>query len=374
MRRLCAVTLILTACGDPAVKVVTVSGAGDLRQPPAYAYTILTKQGGRVDWAADGSLIAYDKMGDDGYYDVHTMRSDGTPLGCLTCGVAGLPTRDVGQPAWHPSLDWLVFQAEKDVHQRVRLRNSTSPGGGTYNDLWVLDMRTKKPTLLYAVESTGPAGTLHPHFSRDGKLLSWSVRYADSRLKRGWELGAWKIAIADFVADAAGPRLENIRYFIPGAEGFYENHGFSPDGTLLIFTSPFEAGNTIYRNNIYSYNYATSDATQLTHEAYNEHASFSPDGKTIVWMTDKDVPRAENGLSGGTEYWRMNADGSAKARLTYFNTVTNAPERGKIFVASDVSWGARNTEFIGYVSNASDAVDAIVPGLEGEWIVKLSLR
>jgi Tol biopolymer transport system component len=54
---------------------------------------------------------------------------------------------------------------------------------------------------------------------------------------------------------------------------------------------------------------------------YHEHASFSPDGQHIVWMTNQDNP------SHGTDWWIMQADGSHKRRLTNFN-LPGYPESG----------------------------------------------
>jgi len=50
---------------------------------------------------------------------------------------------------------------------------------------------------------------------------------------------------------------------------------------------------------------------------YNEHGFFKPDGSQIVWMT---IPKAN---TGGTDWWIMNADGTNKKQLTYFNESGN---------------------------------------------------
>ena len=41
-------------------------------------------------------------------------------MSCVTCGHPDLPGRHTGQPAWHPSGRWLVVQAEKRRHAKVR--------------------------------------------------------------------------------------------------------------------------------------------------------------------------------------------------------------------------------------------------------------
>src|SRR5688500_7646941 len=87
---------------------------------PAVQVATLKESGGRVDWSWTSNLIAFDRLGDDGYYGVYTMKPDGSNETCLTCEKAGIiPGKHKGNPAWHPSGDYLVFQAEKDVHRGI---------------------------------------------------------------------------------------------------------------------------------------------------------------------------------------------------------------------------------------------------------------
>src|SRR4029453_13023306 len=64
----------------------------------AYAHRLTTvkPRGGRVDWSRANGLVAYDRLGDDGFFDVYTMAIDGSRDTCLTCGKAGLPQRQNG--------------------------------------------------------------------------------------------------------------------------------------------------------------------------------------------------------------------------------------------------------------------------------------
>ena len=52
-------------------------------------------------------------MGADGYFDIWTMRPDAAGQRCLTCQAGPLPQRHIGNPAWHPSGAFIVFQAQK---------------------------------------------------------------------------------------------------------------------------------------------------------------------------------------------------------------------------------------------------------------------
>jgi Tol biopolymer transport system component len=123
--------------------------------------------------------------------------------------------------------------------------------------------------------------------------------------------------------------------------GFYENHGFSHDGSRLLFTSNFEGrGRTDY--DIYSIDLRTQKATRLTSEGYNEHANYSPDGRYIVWMSNVGAP-------GGADYWIMNADGSNKRRLTFFNEKGHPEYIGPRTLVADLAWRPDGTAFAGYV-------------------------
>jgi hypothetical protein len=77
---------------------------------PAYiSITTIKEIGGRLDWSHTLNVVAFDKRGEDGFYDVYVMNPDGTDEYCLTCDT-GLPDHHIGNPAWHPSGEWIIFQ------------------------------------------------------------------------------------------------------------------------------------------------------------------------------------------------------------------------------------------------------------------------
>src|SRR6185369_14350311 len=115
--RLAALVLAaaLPACGrlreEPSPSPIPSSGphCGNY----GHRITTLKSQGGRVDWSRSTGLIAYDRPGANGpYFDVYVMAADGTGENCLTCGRAGVPQRNNGNPAWHPSGNYIAFQSE----------------------------------------------------------------------------------------------------------------------------------------------------------------------------------------------------------------------------------------------------------------------
>ena len=308
---------------------------------PAARVSTLKEGGARLDWL--GERIAFDMPGPGDFFAVQVMRADGREVRCVSCGHPDLPGRHTGQPAWHPSGRWLLVQAEKREHRKVRFESVLWPGAGVLNDLWLLDLESGRATLLREVENAPGRGTLHAHFSADGRRLSWGEMQEAGSVKKGSEFGFWALMTADFVTGGAAPRLENVRAYTPGGRAFYENHGFSPDGSRLIFTSTFEAKRRLEAH-IYTLELATQRLARLTTEGYNEHAHFSPDGRSIAWMST-------HGIKGrGTDYWIMDSDGSNKRRLTWLNQRGHPHYSGERAVVADLAWRPDGKAFAGFTS------------------------
>ena len=164
-------------------------------------------------------------------------------------------------------------------------------------------------------------------------------------LPTGTFLGHWRLVVADFVIDGGRPALRNVRKFEPGRAGFYENHGFSPDGTRLLFSSNLGQTGLDAVGDIYLVALDTLAVTRLTTDNYNEHAHFFPDGRKIVWMSNADNP------GRGTDLWIMNPDGSAKERLTFLNQAGCAEYAGSRAVAADNSPSGAGNKIVVYVQD-----------------------
>ena len=325
----------------PSPSPTFVPGCG----PYPHRVTTLKSPGGRVDWSRSNNLIAYDRPAPDGHFDVYTMAPDGTRDTCLTCGKAGLPQKNNGNPAWHPSGNYIVFQSE--TADSTTTRFAANPGRGVDNVLWVADPAGRDFTQLTVLSPTDPAsGVLHPHFSADGTRLSWSELYEGIPLPTGTFLGHWRLVVADFVIAGGRPALRNVRRFEPGRAGFYENHGFSPDGTRLLFSSNLGQVGLDSVGDIYLMALDTLAVTRLTTDNYNEHAHFFFDGRKIVWMTNADNP------GRGTDLWIMNPDGSGKERLTFLNQAGCAEYTGSRAVAADNSPSGAGDKIVVYVQDA----------------------
>jgi len=310
-------------------------------QSYSTSIVMVNRDGGRVDWQqASGNLIACDQL-TNGRYEIYVMSPDGKNKRCISCSNAAIVGGSRGNPAWHPGGKFIAVQVEKPGHK-------TMPGFGQWSDLWLIGLDGSSALPLTDLPVGPDYGVLHPHFSADGRKLAWSEMYKKGELlKKGEEYGLWHLCVADFTIGPSGPRLSNVQKFEPMGPAFYENHGFSPDGTTLFFSSNAHTQKPLFLDSdIYSFNLNTGRVARLTTDGYNEHAEISPDGTKIVWMTTN-----EN-ANKGTDLWMMNPDGTNKQRLTHFNQ-PNYPEfTGQKLVAADSSWSPDGKSLILYVQDS----------------------
>jgi Tol biopolymer transport system component len=350
MRRVLLLLLPILAFGIWATAVAEESSSPGDRN--LQIRTLVSRTGGRVDWR-DG-LIVFDKMGKDGWFEIWTMKPDGSGQQCLSCE-SPVPRLHNGNPAWHPSGRFLVFQS-LDPEIKAPLaefgiyRVYTGPGAGFHNNVWVMTDDGKEAWQLTHVGRDG--GVLHPHFSHDGSTLVW----AEMTSTRPMPLGTWVIRKAAFAVEGNRPVLKGTETLTPGNLQFYETHGFTPGDDSLLFTG-MKAGGAGKDFDIYIYHLATNTLQALTDptmDEWDEHAHVSPDGDKIIWMSSMGnglQPRQMNQFQLKTDYWIMNLDGSGKKRLTRFN-VPGAAEyiRGRT-IAADVSWSPDGKSVVAYVQD-----------------------
>jgi Tol biopolymer transport system component len=318
------------ACGGEANSYFRVKNITVLKAPGT---------GGRVDWSHALDLIAYDQKDENGISQIRVMNPDGSGDRCITCKRTEILQVSNGQPAWDPSGRYLIFQ--------MAYGNNPNPGAGVNADLWVYSFSDDKFTQLTFLSNfgvDGQHGVLHPHFSHDGKRLSWSEMYQGINRGAHGELGYWKLMVADFVNADSGISLQNSAQVQTGTvQGFYENHGFLPGDDGLIYSSNYES--LPFINKIYRQSFQRTLPTQLTYRGYNEHAEFSPDGSYIAWMNNVDI-------SGkGTDLWGMGPFGGGKERITYFNDSTCPEFIDPYVIVADHSFSADGKKLVVYLQN-----------------------
>lgn len=285
---------------------------------------IIKPSGGRVSWLHSENLIAYDAKGYDACFDVWVMNPDGSNSHRISGPESGLPQLNNGNPAWHPSGEFMVVQSQdpdlSGLPDNIYGRYLATPGIAMNNNLWILSADGTQSYQLTHVDDMN--GTLHPHFSYDGTKLVWSetTGYVNTLM------GDWAIKLADFSMNNGVPTLSNIQTVKPLNLKLYEMHGFSPDDSEIIY-SAVDYGKYYYDFEIYKMNITTGQVIQLTSDdEWDEHAHYSPDGRYIIWPSSRYIKQIKGANLHETmqnppkfDYWIMNTDGSNKRRLSWFN-------------------------------------------------------
>ena len=328
-------------------------------QEAVLSFTVISQNGGRVSWSHSRNLIAFDKVGADGYYDVFTMNLNGSEITCLTCDKADLPQENIGQPEWSPDGQYIVFQAQDPTLEgylnqgEIVNKYLSSPGAGINNNLWLMNADGTNSWQLTHVVSR--SGVLHPHFSPDGNKLLWSeIDQPDTP-----RVGHWVIKLADFAIADGQPRLSNVQSLNPLDLQLYETHGFSPNGQEILF-SGIPDGGYYYDLEIYKMDLSSGQVIRLTsnHE-WDEHAHFTPDGRYIVWASSTNIPQTEGDNILNThpllDYWVMNPDGSDKHRLTHFNSPGYLESLVEKTTTADFDWGPEGYTAVAYLIQHPDA-------------------
>jgi TolB protein len=199
----------------------------------------------------------------DGRFQVHVMDAGGGAATCLTCGSPG----SSDGVRWQPGGDLLIFVSDRD--HPFGLGNA---GGGAGQELYA--MRSDGSQVTRLTRSHDWATNYHANFSMDGRRLAWGTT----------EGRTWDVMVADLVADAAGPRLENVRRLTHDTT-WWETHGFSKDGRAVI-TSNTRAG--LLSSDLYAIDIESGRRTRLTTDpAWDEHAHLSPDGRKLAWISGR---------------------------------------------------------------------------------------
>jgi len=335
---------------------------------------VLREDGGRVDWSKDGNFLAYDRKGSDGYYDIYIKDFRTNFERCLTCvSRNNLPQKHIGNPEWHPSGDYLVFQAEMTYHpddSNDSGENSSHPGAGKHNELWLAKAdgsRFWRLTNNWWNVWSDNTGVLHPHFSPEGDRLIWTnMTDKGGYLSKpdSW-LGYWELSVADFIIHPWwGPQIKNTASYTPGGKSFYETHAIR--GDLLLFSGNFSGVSAIGNSKIALYNIKTDQLTVLHDRGYSEHAHFTHDNRHVIFMSNRDA-------KPGTEYYSINIENFESrtryiwwkgydllrrpvTRMTYYNDPSSwmylkdfSNQNAFYYVAADSAFSPNGKQMIAYI-------------------------
>ena len=309
---LSALVLLAGGPSDPACTVTDASKLGD---------------GSADAWSQANGLILSAQLDSSGVYQLHTLQSDGSQDTCLTCSVGpdGPSTnRHKIDANWQPAGNYFVTQAEMGSHPLTLLHTqgliSELIANGLWSNLYAATADGQRWFRLTDYDSVKTDGAMAPFFSPDGSQLVWSRMVEPA--SDAAPFARYRLLLADFVIDDSGtPSLQNTRDITPDGARFIEPHGFSPDGSKVLFATDLGLA-SVWSMDIWTLDLQTGELTNLTQSpTYEEHATYTRSGGSIVYMSSEPYP----GTFLKADLMWMNADGSGKRQFTFFN-VPGHPE------------------------------------------------
>ncbi len=296
------------------------------------------------------STVAYGKKDKKGYYKIFLSDSLGNHEKPLTYG-GWKSDRHQWAEEWDPSGKYLFCYIEKPEYAKEkghkRKAVDATPGYGAYTDLWLVTRDGKQAWQLTDLPNNFNSGIIHSAISKDGKLFAWSERikapkFADLNLAAG----SYVIRVADFVFDSI-PHFTNIRTFQPGnVDAANELDGISNDNTCISFYSTFETKN-LFATPIYTINIITGEIKKLTTESFAQAATYTLDGKHLIYMTGAGCDIFPLEIQGA-DWYIMDTDGNNKTRLTYMNKKNDPQSVNHYRLAGTISF-ISDTTFLGGV-------------------------
>jgi hypothetical protein len=358
---------------EPAAPAATIPPAAPVEARPGHhavrEVRLVKAGGGRVDGARQDDWIAFDMVGGDERYDVYVMQIGIGVERCLTCEIWSFKKAHVLSPAWHPSGDHLVVQAQGQPKRRgLDAVELASPHRGVGCELWVVTRDGRDAFQITQLVERGGA-VLDPHFSHEAGLLAWSERLTSR--EPPW--GEWAVRVVDFQVRRGVPRLGKTRTYSSGiGQGLAVVHGFTPDDAGVLVSAIPDHG--LPEPDILRVDLASGRIDRLTSspDQSDELVSAVPYSDYFVWVTDRGLgdPRqvlARGPLPRRTEVWLRSASGMAQERLTYFNHPDSSHYLGSAMV-SDLSWTADGESLLLSVVSVPEGTAEV---REGIFLVKL---
>lgn len=325
---------------------------------------LLKAGAGRVDGARQDDWIAFDMLGTDERYDVYVMRIESGAETCLTCDNYVFRKLSVLDPAWHPSGEYLVVQAQSSPKRRdLDAARLATPLRGLGSELWVI---TRDGRDAWQITNLGERGgaVLDPHFSHEAHLLVWSERL--THVREPW--GEWGLLVTEFRFRRGQPHLGKTRTYRSGiGDGLAVAHEFSPDDRGLLVSAIPDRG--LPQSDVVRLDLETGRIERLTStpDENDELASSVPYGDYYVWVSDRGLGGRRGPLPRRNELWLRSASGHVQERLTYFNDPRSDPYLGEAMIG-DVSWTADGESLLLQVVSVPEDAGA---AREDVYLVKL---
>ncbi|HET9431478.1 MAG TPA: hypothetical protein VFO70_09900, partial [Chitinophagaceae bacterium] len=233
---------------------------------------------------------------------------------------------DNAEAYWSYDGKWIVFQRTnpKDGINCDQIFVGKVPGSSSEK-------------FNYKMVSTGKGRTTCPFFTRDGKHIIYASTHLGSvecppvpdRKKYGnkyiWPLyDSYDI----FMADLDGKIVKQLT----NSKGYDAEATLSPDGKKMVYTSDKDGDIELYIMDLKS-----GREKRITYtKGYDGGAWFSPNGKKLIWRASRPVTETEireydellaENLVAPTnmEVWVANADGTNARQVTAFGQANWAP-------------------------------------------------
>jgi TolB protein len=213
-----------------------------------------------VAWSPDGQKIAYAR-----HSEIYVMAADGSEQRRLTNEASR------GELAWSPLGNTIAFVSRRDANLEIYLMNADGSG----------QRRLTRNTVRDS----------NPVWSPDGRRIAF---------ERNWQVNVMN-------ADGSGQR----RLTRNGARNFAP--AWSPDGQRIAFErrlgrQKYGRCSNCGRATTFEVHVRNADGSgQQKLTTQGAQPSWSPDGRTIAFMSERD---------GNAEIYAMNADGSGQRNLT----------------------------------------------------------
>lgn len=240
---------------------------------PAIALAAILLAGCAGDEPDQDELIAF-ASNRGGDFDIYVMRADGTGTRVLT------HAPDASRPAWSRDGRRIAFTSTRG-HEGDGIEDQ---------DVYVVDADGGNLRRL----TSNQLAEFSPTWTKDGRVAFWRCRQT--------------VSDCAFVAVAPDGGEETVLY---RASGAVFGADLSPDGSTLLYT---------LNTDVYAVELGGGSPRRLTDDAAADgQAAWSPDGRTIVFLSDRD----RNGrclfhdCTGWTpELYVMDAAGEGERRLT----------------------------------------------------------
>jgi Tol biopolymer transport system component len=320
-------------------------------------------------WCPSTNKITYTKMVKN-TYEVFVMDPDGRNAECLTCDKPALQgCRHRGQSYWHPSGRFIVFSAESAQYPRKGIGVTHRPGLGRNFNVWLMTADGKN--FFQLSDYPDNWGVIETKFSHDGNKIYWNEEYSmelhpkgkpedpvphpgsywgkeSIKYRKGEELCAWRVVVADVSFEGGNPIISNIRKISP-PPGFtaIEANGFTPDDKGFVWSlgNLKETRGRAFWGEIYVSDLDGKNWKRLTNTPWkhNEDPAYSPDGKKIVY---KEATKGKGMPSDGMEIFLMDADGSNRVQLTHFSDPGYPEYRADWMQITEFSWSPNGKKIV----------------------------